>query len=146
MKPRFLDCNAEVVNMEIGRIPFGECFIEIWTKLPPWSDGISQCNFLNDKYDILAEISLKLVPMRHWLMWWLGPDGSVTSHYLSQWWPWSVTPYGVTGVSYVAWPQALISMIFFHQLIPPCRIFASVNRVSISSDNDLVPIRRQAII
>ena len=34
-----------------------------------------------------------------------------------------------------------------HQLISPwCRIYASVNEVSIGSDNGLSPIRRQAII
>ena len=34
----------------------------------------------------------------------------------------------------------------FHTISPWCRIFASANRVNIGSDNDLSPIRRQAII
>ena len=49
-----------------------------------------------------------------------------TSHYLNQCWPRSPTPYGVTR--------------------PQCRIYASVDRVSIGSDNGLSPIWCQAII
>ena len=37
------------------------------------------------------------------------------------------------------------SMYFFVTFYPPCRICASVNRISIGSDNGLSPIRRRAI-
>ena len=39
----------------------------------------------------------------------------------------------------------LCNFVEIQLIYPQCRLFASVNRVSIGSDNGLSPIRRQAI-
>ena len=46
----------------------------------------------------------------------------------------------------ICWPQWVTFTDTSLAISPWCRIYASTNRVRIGSDNDLSPIRRQAII
>ena len=52
----------------------------------------SRCIFVNEKFCILIEISVKvflrvqLTITQHWFRWWLGTD-QVTCHYLNKCWP-----------------------------------------------------------
>ena len=70
------------------------------------SEDNFKCIFFNENDRIPTQISLRFIARspidnkQHWFRWWLGAE-QATSHCLSQCWPRSLSPYGVTRPQWV---------------------------------------------
>ena len=74
-----------------------------------FADDIFKCTFMNEKFCILIQISMKLIPkgLIHNKSTLVGAK-QVTSHYLNQWWPVHWLIYLTLGRNELITPGALI--------------------------------------